>query len=109
MTAAPVLTVDSLQVAYGGVRDKDVTTMARLLAATGAVVWPVVFDSPRALPAEDTARILAEVGALVGEPGTVADLRVRFAASAEPNDALLITGSHGVVIPALDPASNSRA
>lgn len=94
-----------LVVAYGGVRDKDVPAMARLLAATGAEVWPVQFDTPRALPAQDTARILSEAGASLGEAGAVADLRARFTATAEPIDALLITGSHGVVIPALDQSS----
>jgi dihydrofolate synthase/folylpolyglutamate synthase len=91
----------TLHVAFGGVQDKDVVAMARLLAQAGATVIPLRFDAPRAMPAGQVAAVLEAEGATVAEPAAVDAVQAHFERHAGPHDVLLITGSHGVVVPLL--------
>jgi dihydrofolate synthase/folylpolyglutamate synthase len=90
-----------LTVALGGVRDKDVGAMARLIAEVGVPLIPLAFESPRSMPADEVAAQAAEAGASVEPPRTIDEALAHFRRTAEPDDVLLLTGSHGVVIPLL--------
>lgn len=86
-----------LVVLFGVMRDKNVREMARLLAAYGAVVWPVPIDSPRALPAAELHDVLKGFEIDTGEPRTVEEGIRSFLSNASHADILLVTGSHLVV------------
>ena len=90
-----------LYVLLGLMRDKDVGAIAELLDAAHAIVTPVGLPSERALPAEALRDALAEHGVQVNGPSTIAAGIAAFQQDAAADDALLITGSHGVVVPFL--------
>ncbi len=95
-----------LTVALGGVRDKDVGAMARVVAEAGAPLIPLSFASPRAMPADEVATQAAEAGAAVEPSRTIDEALAHFRRTAAPADVLLLTGSHGVVIPLLEERDN---
>ena len=90
-----------LHVLLGLMRDKDLAAIARLCAAHAAGVTPVQGLSDRAVPAADVADALRAAGASVHAPATVLDGLSGFLKRADASDALLCTGSHQVVAPAL--------
>ena len=90
-----------LHLLLGLMRDKDLTTIARLCAAHAAGVTPVQGLSDRAVPAADVADALRAAGVAVHAPTTVLDGLAGFLKRADASDALLCTGSHQVVAPAL--------
>ena len=91
-----------LTVALGGVRDKDVGAMARLIAEAGAPLVPLSFTSPRSMPAADVAAHAAAAGASVEPTRTIDEALAHVRRTARPADVLLLTGSHGVVTPLLE-------
>src|SRR5690606_25865386 len=86
-----------LHVLFGAMRDKDVTTMARLLADAGAVVTPVPLEGERAMPEAELGALLARFNASTTPARSVPEGLAHFLGTASPSDALLITGSHLVV------------
>jgi dihydrofolate synthase/folylpolyglutamate synthase len=90
-----------LVVALSLAQDKDLSAIGQILARHAAHVVPLHVDSPRARPAADLAEQLRAHGVDTAEPATVRDAVNRFLAHAAPPDALLLTGSHTVVAPAL--------
>jgi dihydrofolate synthase/folylpolyglutamate synthase len=94
-----------LHVGFGGIRDKDLAGMGRLLRQAGAVVYPVRFDSPRSMPPDETGAVLKGEDVDVHASGTVPAIMDRFRDAARPEDGLLLAGSHAVVaeVPALRP------
>lgn len=81
-------------VLFGTMADKDADGLVRLLAESGADVWPVDLDDvPRALPSVELIARLRAVG--VEPPGAVRvpDGIARFRAAAHPSDVLLVVGS----------------
>jgi dihydrofolate synthase/folylpolyglutamate synthase len=86
-----------LVVAFGLMRDKDAAACAKLLAEAEAEVWPVALESGRALPPDALADVLRERGVARGPAGTAEAHRQRFLAEADPDDVLLVCGSHRVV------------
>jgi len=87
-----------LTVALGWMRDKDFTPVGDALRSADAQVFPVHIDSARAWPTDILLEHLraAQVSVSNGS-GTAQDGALWFAANAQPNDGLLITGSHQVV------------
>lgn len=90
-----------LVVALSLATDKDLSAIAEILARHAAQVVPLYVDSPRARPAADLARQLRAHGVDTAATATVRDAVDRFLTRAAPPDALLLTGSHTVVAPAL--------
>ncbi len=86
-----------LHVLFGVMRDKDVGAMVRTLKAVGAVVRPVAIESDRALSVEELDSQLRVDSVELGRPCTVREGVRDFLGTADPSDALLVTGSHFVV------------
>ena len=83
-----------LYVAFGTMRDKDVSTMARQLANARAMVMTIPLDTERAFSPEEAARRLETEGVRVEPVRSASDVLARFYERSGPADGLLITGSH---------------
>jgi dihydrofolate synthase/folylpolyglutamate synthase len=90
-------------VILGIMADKPVRTMVRSVVESGALVVPVAVPSDRAVPAEELAAVVRDLGgtceAVIEEgPGSVPDwIRTHAVAG----DGILIAGSHYLVGPVL--------
>jgi dihydrofolate synthase/folylpolyglutamate synthase len=86
-----------LYVLFGVMRDKPVEAMIDLLAEARAVVLPVSVSADRSLPRVELHRLLARYPVTVREVGGVSEGVDWFLKHCNPEDKLLITGSHRVV------------
>ncbi|NBC16593.1 MAG: bifunctional folylpolyglutamate synthase/dihydrofolate synthase [Bacteroidetes bacterium] len=86
----------TLHVMIGLMRDKDVCSIGRLLAAAGAQVHVVALDSPRGVPPSELRALLTSEGAAVQRVDADDPVQA-FKQAAGPVDALLVTGSHQIV------------
>ncbi len=98
---------------FGVMRDKDLPSMARLLARHHARVLSVRLPGDRALPATALGEALRHHGVdvLPAIAGTPAEGLARLRQEAAPGDALLLAGSHQLVagIPDLPQAAGKPA
>jgi len=78
-------------------KDKDWASIAQILAVHADAVVPVQVDGGRLHAADVLAEKLSGVGVAVTAPTSVPDAMDAFRRDAEPDDALLLTGSHTVV------------
>jgi dihydrofolate synthase/folylpolyglutamate synthase len=86
-----------LIVAFNLSRDKDLDGILALLAAHDATVQPVPVDVDRATPPDRLADAARRAGLAVRAPQPASRVLADFRASAAPEDALLVTGSHDLV------------
>lgn len=86
-----------IHVLLGVMRDKNVEAIARTLSEVGAMVRPITVPSERGLSAEELASQFRVVHPAIGRTCTVKQGVHDFIATAGPQDALLVTGSHLVV------------
>lgn len=86
-----------LYVCLNAVRGKRLPAVARLLAERDAHVIPIPIDTERALPPEEIADTLRAHGVTVLDARPVEKAIADFQRFAQPEDALLLTGSHKMV------------
>lgn len=86
-------------VAFGVMQDKEPAALAALLAEADVTVLPIAIPSPRALPPHELDRVLREHGVNARAPMGVNKAIEEFLRQADPEDALLVTGSHLTVAP----------
>lgn len=86
-----------LYVCLNAVEGKNLPQVAHLLAERNAQVTPIPIDTVRALPPEQIADTLRAHGVTVLDPRPLSDALTDFQHLAQPEDALLITGSHKLV------------
>lgn len=87
----------TLYVCLNAVEGKNLPQVARLLAERHAQVIPIPIDTVRALPPEQIADTLRAHGVTVLDSRPLSDALTDFQHLAQPEDALLITGSHKMV------------
>jgi dihydrofolate synthase/folylpolyglutamate synthase len=68
-----------------------------LLAEHGAHVIPIPIDTKRAIPPKEIADTLRSHGVTVREPRSLEEALTDYQRFAQPNDVLLLTGSHKMV------------
>jgi dihydrofolate synthase/folylpolyglutamate synthase len=98
----------ALYVCLNAVQGKNLPEVARLLADRDAQVIPIPIDTVRALSPEQITDTLQSHGVKVLDPRPLADALTDFQRFAQPEDALLITGSHKMVELLPDEWTSSR-
>lgn len=78
-------------------KDKDILKMAQLLSEYQTVVLPAEAETPRAYPKHQLADTLTSLDIRTQICDTVKAAVTWFKQHAQPEDALLITGSHQIV------------
>jgi dihydrofolate synthase/folylpolyglutamate synthase len=98
-TVVPEVTArrGTLYVCLNSVRGKGLDDTARMLADCGAVVTPIPIDTERALPPEEIAERCRAQGVTTRPPQPLADALDAFVRTAAPEDVLLLIGSHKLV------------
>jgi dihydrofolate synthase/folylpolyglutamate synthase len=98
-TVVPEVTArgGTLHVCLNSVRGKGLDDTARMLADCGAVVTPIPIDTERALPPDEIAERLRAQGVTTRDPQPLADALDAFVRTAAPEDVLLLIGSHKLV------------
>ncbi len=87
----------TLHVCLNAVRGKGLDDTARMLADCGAVVTPIPIDTKRALPPDEIAGRCRAQGVTTRAPQPLADALAAFVRTAAPEDVLLLIGSHKLV------------
>lgn len=87
----------TLYVCLNAVRGKSLDETARLLADHDAHVTPIPIDTKRALSTDEIAERCRAQGVHVNEAQPLDEALTHFQRTANPDDALLITGSHKLV------------
>ncbi|MFO8099457.1 MAG: cyanophycin synthetase, partial [Salinibacter sp.] len=98
-TVAPAVADRSgtLHVCLNAVRGKGLDDTARMLADCGAVVTPIPIDTDRALPPDEIADRLRAQGVTTRAPRALSAALNAFVRTAAPEDVLLLIGSHKLV------------
>jgi dihydrofolate synthase/folylpolyglutamate synthase len=98
-TVAPVVSQrgGTLHVCLNAVRGKGLDETARLLAERDAVVTPIPIDTDRAIPPDEIAERLQGKGMTVHDPQPLDDALANFRRTADPEDVVLLIGSHKLV------------
>ncbi len=87
----------TLYVCLNAVRGKGLDDTARMLADCGAVVTPIPIDTDRALPPDEIAERCRAQGVTTRPPHPLAEALDAFVRTAAPEDVLLLIGSHKLV------------
>ncbi|MFP4228802.1 MAG: bifunctional folylpolyglutamate synthase/dihydrofolate synthase, partial [Salinivenus sp.] len=87
----------TFHVCLNAVRGKGLDDTARMLADCGAVVTPIPIHTDRALPPDEIGERLRAQGVTTRPPQPLADALNAFVRTAAPEDILLLIGSHKLV------------
>lgn len=87
----------TLYVCLNAVRGKGLADVASILATHDASVIPIPIDTKRAIPPDEIAETLRAHGVTVHEPRTIEQALSDYQHHAQPEDGLLLTGSHKIV------------
>ena len=87
----------TLHVCLNAVRSKGLDDTARMLADCGAVVTPIPINTERALPPDEIAERCRAQGVTTRPPQPLDEALDAFVRTAAPEDVLLLIGSHKLV------------
>lgn len=87
----------TLYVCLNAVRGKGLAEVAAILATHDATVIPIPIDTKRAIPPDEIAETLRAHGVTVQASRTIEQALSDYHTEAQPEDGLLLTGSHKIV------------